>query len=248
MTVLGVDVSRWNSTPSLSGLSFLFARATYNTFVDPRYVTHTTAARAAGLIVGAYHFGVNGPVAAQVSAFLSVAAKAQLLVLDLEKDGDNPRMTDDQARQFIAGVHARGRKIGLYHSRSGFPDLGQDYNWVAQWSATPPTGVSWSFWQYSGVGLDRDQYSGSWLQLRAMAGLTVPTAIRYRVTISGYTPLYVIPNGARVGAVRSASYICTRSKVGGLWWYRIVSKVDGSPTLNGGRYFKPNRFTASRYA
>lgn len=66
---------------------------------------------------------------------------------------------------------------------------------------------------------------------------------KYRVKITGYTPLYVAPNGAKAGAVTSASYLCTRSKVSGLWWYRIVSAASGAGTSLAGRYFKPNRYT-----
>ena len=67
---------------------------------------------------------------------------------------------------------------------------------------------------------------------------------KYRVAIRGNTttkrtPLYSAPNGTRVGAVSVASYVVTQSKVGGLWWYRIVSAGNGGPTANVGRYFKP---------
>jgi len=74
--------------------------------------------------------------------------------------------------------------------------------------------------------------------------LTKPVPhVRFRVSISGYTPLYSSPGGAKVGAVRLATYICTRSKVDGLWWYKIVSLVGGGATKNAGRFFKPNRNT-----
>jgi len=68
---------------------------------------------------------------------------------------------------------------------------------------------------------------------------------RFRVVIDGNTttrrtPLYSAPNAVRIGAVSDASYIVTRSKVAGLWWYRIVSKANGDRTANAGRYFKPN--------
>ncbi len=173
----GLDVSRWNGPPSLTGLAFAFARATYATGVDPKYATHTTRFRRAGLIVGAYHFGV-GFVSprAQARAFLAVAAGADLLVLDLERDS-RQTMTHAQAREFIATIHGAGRKVGLYHSRSGFPDLGQDYNWVAQWSSTSPTGIRWSFWQYQGSPLDRDRFNGDLAQLRALTGRPAPAPV-----------------------------------------------------------------------
>lgn len=172
MTLLeGIDVSKWQpTTPRLNGLSFAFARATYATTPDPKYAMHTANFRKAGLVVGAYHFGVGfKPVHEQVRAFLSIAKGADLLVLDLERD-TTKTMTKAEAREFIALVHATGKKIGLYGSRSGFPSLGQDYNWVAQWRDTPPTGIEWAFWQYQGSPLDRDKFNGTKAQLLALAG------------------------------------------------------------------------------
>jgi hypothetical protein len=80
----------------------------------------------------------------------------------------------------------------------------------------------------------------------------IVSATRYVVSITGdaehRTNLYASPGGAYVGAVTKATYICTRAKVGGLWWYRIVGTVTGAPTANRGRYFKPTRYTTARYA
>ena len=61
----------------------------------------------------------------------------------------------------------------------------------------------------------------------------------YRAVISGRTPLYVSPNGATAGTVSAATYTVTRSKVAGLWWYRITTAASASR----GRYFKPTRYT-----
>lgn len=68
---------------------------------------------------------------------------------------------------------------------------------------------------------------------------------RYKVVIDGNTttrrtPLYLTPNGTRAGAISDASYIVTRSKVGGLWWFQIVSGLGGATTQNKGKWFKPN--------
>lgn len=183
----GIDVSRWQTrTPDLSGLSFAFARATYGVTADARYAAHTAAFRAAGLVVGAYHFGVGGaqaPIPAQVEAFLRVAGDADLLALDLERNGSGPTMTQAEARTFIASVHGRGRRIGLYASRSGFPArLGQDWDWIADYTALaarlgrPATTVPWTFWQWTsrggpgGSGLDRDWFNGDLTALRQLAG------------------------------------------------------------------------------
>jgi hypothetical protein len=169
----GIDISKWQpTTPSLAGLAFAFARATYATTVDPKYATHVANFRRAGIVVGAYHFGVgHKTVAAQVKAFLAASKGADLLVLDLERDSTKT-MTQAEARAFIKAVQAAGKKIGLYHSRSGFPSLGQDYNWVAQWRTAPPFGIPWAFWQWQGSPLDRDKFNGDKAALLKLAGKT----------------------------------------------------------------------------
>lgn len=174
MSVTGIDVSLYQAhTPALTGKGFLFARATYGTSPDQLYSAHITNARRAGLIVGAYHFGVNADPATQARVFLATAGNVDLYVLDLENDGNRPRMTDQQAGIFMGLVRAKGHKIGLYHSESGFPSLGQDYNWVAKWGPNPPA-HSWTFWQYRGSPLDLDVFNGDLADLRRFVGKAVP--------------------------------------------------------------------------
>lgn len=184
MTVEGIDVSQYQAaTPDLSAVEFLIARATYGTGYptfgdpDPKYAQHKANARKAGKVFGAYHFGVRGNVAAQIALFVAAAGDADFFVLDLESDGSRPRMTDVEARAFIVGVRAlvHSHKVGLYHSESGFPSLGQDYNWIAKWGTIPPSGT-WTFWQYRGSPLDLDRYHGTVAQLRAFAGLPTPAS------------------------------------------------------------------------
>lgn len=168
----GIDVSQWNGDANLAGLEFAFARACYGSRVDSRYARHVKRFRAARLIVGAYCFGVGfESPERQAAAFLRYSRGADLLVLDLERDPTRT-MTRAQARAFIAYVkrHNPSTPIGLYHSRSGFPSLGQDFNWVAQWRATPPTGIGWTFWQYQGAPLDRDRFNGDLAELHELAG------------------------------------------------------------------------------
>jgi hypothetical protein len=130
-------------------------------------------------VPGAYHFGTHGNVSGQVDAFLATAKGVNLLALDLETNGADT-MTHDEAALFLRLVHAKGHKIGLYHSLSGYPHLGQDWNWVARWGTAPPPSP-WAFWQYAGSPLDRDRFNGSLAQLRVLAGL--PVLPKYAVAI-----------------------------------------------------------------
>jgi hypothetical protein len=165
----GIDVSWANrTTPTLTGRDFAFVRACYGTRADAKWAYHSANVRKAGAVLGAYAFGIYGDGAAQAAAFLAIAGTADLWALDLEKESGKPRMTFAQARAFIAAVQATGREIGLYHSVSGFPNLGQDWNWPAGgpgWdnrtlgSSTPPD-MAWAIWQYRGYPLDLDYFHG----------------------------------------------------------------------------------------
>lgn len=76
---------------------------------------------------------------------------------------------------------------------------------------------------------------------RATAPAPQPT--RFRVVMTGYTPLFVAPNGKRLPALYHASVLATRRLVGGQWWYRIASRADGTKARTAGQWFKPNART-----
>lgn len=73
----------------------------------------------------------------------------------------------------------------------------------------------------------------------------VPAYVSVNVVIHGATPLYDKPFGARVRAVRSASYRCQARQYQGVWWYRIISRSDGTLAANHGLYLRPSRYTDS---
>lgn len=188
MTVEGIDISHWQTaTPPLgTSLGFVFVRATYGTATDDRYAMHAANVRSAGKVLGAYAFGRNMDGAAQARAFLEVIGPdVHLVALDFEKDADHPHMTTDQARSFIRTIRDSGRRCGVYASDSGYPALGQDWAWIANWSSRPAR--AFAFWQYEVSGtprIDRDRFAGSLAELRALAGLT-PT---YRLSVHPAKP------------------------------------------------------------
>jgi len=202
----GIDISKWQEqTPSLAGKSFVFIRASIGIMTDERYSQHYQNVREAGLVVGAYHFNATElSVKEQVETFLAKAKDADILALDVE--GPEMQFTDAQARSFIYQVHQAGRKIGLYHSLSGYPrDLGQDFRWVAAWRVIPPD-INWDFWQYRGSPLDLDKFDGTLEQLTALGdgmakavnGTTRVLASNYYRTIVAGTPIYADTAGTRM--------------------------------------------------
>lgn len=166
----GVDVSYYQSTtPPLTGLSFLIARSSIGLGTDPRYSKHIANAKAAGLVTGAYHFAYTGRIADQADLFLRTAGDVDLLFIDVEGRG---QPTQAEVRAFIKRVQAAGKRCGLYRSESVYYEAGQDYDWIANWSAMPSR--SWDFHQYRGSPLDLDRFNGTDADLRAFA--KVPTA------------------------------------------------------------------------
>jgi hypothetical protein len=178
MSLKGIDISQHQSTtPSLEGLSFIVLRASIATTLDTKYAQHYAAARKAGLVTMAYHFGYSedqSPIAAQAETFLATAADADFLWLDQEEQG----FTDEQAQQFIDAVRLV-RPCGLYHSASGFGGVNCDAKWVADWRAESVTAgyprtsdgskefPAWDLWQYQGSPLDKNYHNPD----RPIAGL-----------------------------------------------------------------------------
>lgn len=166
----GVDLSYWQSeTPPLDELDFVMVRATYNVSADTRYAMHAANVRAAGRILGAYHFGTGRTLPElQAGAFLAtIGPSVRLVALDLESDPIP--MTAEEAAAWIRAVQSSGRKVGLYHSASGFPALGQDWDWIAAWDVpAPPAGAD--MWQSRGAPLDLDTFLGDAAALAALGG------------------------------------------------------------------------------
>lgn len=244
----GIDVSKWNAVPSreiLAPLGFAIARASYGIVPDRRYAAHTRAIRDAGLPCGAYHFGVGwAPVVAQVEVFRRVAANANFWVLDLERD-TTKTMSRAQGAEFIRRLKAvaSGRMVLLYSSRGTWPgDLGQDANWVADYSGRPDRqGVSpripWLIWQYQGSPLDRNRFNGSRDDFArrfrlGSAGAQRPESpaeerdVRF-IQASGYAPPPVrwlrVPKGYQTYLFDGTPFV----KIGSSTRLPVYGKVDG---------------------
>jgi len=135
---------------------------------DPAYAARREAARAAGLLWGAYHWGENADVPTQVAHFLALAQPDAdtLLALDwewTERDGSKAAtMTVAQAEAFVTLVHERtGRWPVLYTGdlgkerlpAHGSPILSQCQLWLSQYGPRAVCPPGWSkpwAWQFTG--------------------------------------------------------------------------------------------------
>ncbi len=182
--VKGLDVSHWNGQPDFgrlrsAGMRFVFSKASQGTsFVDDTFRRNTRAARAAGLLAGAYHFfDYTKGGKAQAQHFLrtvrSTTGLSALLplVVDVETLGSLGTPNKTLARQRLHGLIDElylqtGRYPMLYTSRfmweqvvGSAASFGRYPLWVACWKCDDihlPTG--WSTWQFWQVG----QFKFSW--------------------------------------------------------------------------------------
>jgi lysozyme len=165
--------------------------------VDPTYTAHRTAAQAAGLLWGAYHFGTDSDGVQQAESFLKVVGDPAktLLALDFESNPTGPSMSLEEARAFVTHVkEATGRYPGFYSGHdikqalgtNTDPVLSNCWFWLAQYGPTPvvpPNWSKWTLWQYTdgalgpdpkeipGVGrFDREVFNGTSDELRAFWG------------------------------------------------------------------------------
>jgi lysozyme len=194
-----IDVSHWQAPVDFeraraSGIVAVILKATQGShWVDATFTSQFAAARAAGLLVGAYHFLDNSAPELQVENFLLVAEGCPLLALDAEVNAIGGTVAVAQAAEAAARLHmATGRAPLIYVNRygpdghgTGFPNsvLSRCPLWLPAYNSRPvcPPGWSnWTLWQYTdgsagsdavsvpGIGkCDRSRFAGTTSELTA---------------------------------------------------------------------------------
>jgi lysozyme len=155
-----------------NGVHAVIHKATEGTtFQDPAYHGRRTAAKAAGLLFGSYHFTSGGDVTKQIANYLSWAQPAhdELIAIDCEESsGGPPNMTLQQLQDFVDGVEkALNRKMVIYggggllapitKGQKNSP-LSKNPLWIASYPKKaedpgplpdPWKGAGWTIWQYT---------------------------------------------------------------------------------------------------
>jgi lysozyme len=177
----GVDVSHYQPTVDWDAVkataSFVFIKATDSTNgVDPRFSSHWSGAKKAGIPRGAYHFfHPKRDVKAQVANFVKHVSPdpGELpVVVDVEEFKDEYLNSDCETlaglvKEFTQGVEkALGYKPIIYTNHEtwktsfcGHPHFLDYPLWLAQYTAAHPTEPKmpegwkqWHFWQYTESG------------------------------------------------------------------------------------------------
>jgi GH25 family lysozyme M1 (1,4-beta-N-acetylmuramidase) len=183
---VNVDFSSVKST----GIDAVILKATQGiNFVDPAFAPRLANARAAGLLVGAYHFMDGKSPCEQMANFLSVVGDTGdiLLVVDFEVY-ERSQPTASQAAAAVMTIKALTGRLpvvytGRYVLSSANSMLSQCPLWLAEYGSRPvcPPGWSqWKLWQHTdgqvgsaprsvpGIGpCDRSRFAGTIDQLKA---------------------------------------------------------------------------------
>ncbi|MFG3200358.1 GH25 family lysozyme [Streptomyces sp. NPDC048208] len=166
MTVYGQDWASYQpDNPSTTGLDFAFIKATEGaSYINPRMAAQVATARAAGLVVGFYHFVRAGDMKAQAAFFVdkAVSVEGDPLFLDWEDAGVSCAQKDE----FLAEVkRLRGatHRVGLYCNQDYWLNRDTTSNagdalWIADYvtPGAPRIEAKWLFHQYTDKPLDKD--------------------------------------------------------------------------------------------
>lgn len=171
-SVVGIDISSHQGSVDFNKVkdanaTFLFAKATQgNTYIDPKYQDNYTGARAAGLIVGAYHyFMTDDEPDTQFNNFTSVVSLSSgdlPPVVDIEALANNslPDLKD-KLQKFLDLLEQKYGAKPIIYSGKNFAneyltDLGSYPLWLAEYEVTQPTlpkgWTTWTFWQWTQSG------------------------------------------------------------------------------------------------
>lgn len=194
----GIDVSHYQgvidwAAVTAAGIKFAYVKATEgSTYTDPLFAYNVAGARAAGLLVGAYHYmQPSVSVQAQAEHFLAVAGT--LLDLPPALDVEEPVNADDvlqwlgEIESYIAGPAAALLYCNATYAQllsTSCPDLAQrDRLWIAEYDVAAPRIAAWNrwkFWQHASGGyipgittpVDVDYFNGDFAALQALAAST----------------------------------------------------------------------------
>jgi lysozyme len=202
--LLGLDVSHYDGDVDFAqvkaaGASFVFIKASEgSTIVDENFAANWKAAKAAGMIRGAYHlFRPKDDVQSQVANFVNTVGSIETgdlpPVIDIEVPEDWAQFTEARrVTMVLSWLQAVEAKLdikpiiyidgSMVESTLGSPEAFKDYLlWLADWTSSfvpvvPSPWTTWTFWQYTDTGtiagidgeVDLDRFAGSLVDLQKL--------------------------------------------------------------------------------
>jgi len=189
VTINGIDVADYQGpTPDVSGSQFVLIKATEGTsVVNGDQAAQAAHARAAGLLVGFYHFLHGGSIPEQAQYFVTQCASVpgDSLWIDWETTEDGTHATGAEKDAMLAAVKALrpDHRVGLYCDLTFWKTIDTtsdcgDALWIADPDALaghPAVTHAWTIHQYAvSGGIDRDV--ANFASVEAMREWQNPTA------------------------------------------------------------------------
>lgn len=196
MTIKGIDVSSRQPTFDTDGVAFVIIKATEGrSYINPHQVTQANAARAAGAVVGFYHFLWPGHIAEQARYFVEKCASipGDLLAGDWENTSGGAATCAEKDR-FLAEVkrlRGNAHRVILYCNRDFWLNRDTTSNagdglWIAQYNGKPGhpnIKAPWKFHQYTNTPIDTSVGNftdkavlRTWASIATSSGTTPKTA------------------------------------------------------------------------
>jgi lysozyme len=176
MTILGVDISKWDGNwdalrSKAAGAEFAFIKASQAAYTDPFYTANWQRAKDAGLLRSAYHYlDYSKPGRDQANYFASLLDPdpGELPpTVDFEQRGPNvsAAIALPCLRDFVAQMKARSySRLIIYTSASYWKEFGEKNPvwaqfplWLADYNnkdvaPAPAPWTTWTFWQFTPKG------------------------------------------------------------------------------------------------
>lgn len=171
----GVDISSWQApnTINFPSYQFVIIKASEGVSItDKHHKAHYESAKAAGLLIGFYHYAhpEYNTARAEAEHFVEVVKPylgKVILALDYEATALN--YGQDWAKNWLDEVYRMtGVKPVLYVQGSAVSQYSEVCNagyqlWLAAWGASNPRTAPWenyTLWQFRGDPLDLDYFNG----------------------------------------------------------------------------------------
>jgi lysozyme len=179
MSIEGVDVSNHQATFDFRGWQFAIIKCSEgNNFTDFRFWQHVNAARAAGLLIAAYHYQRDVSAQSQFDLIRSIVPVEMPVIIDVEDGSGSLNIT----RELIRLLREAGYSVPLLYlprwywinigrpSLTGLPPLwGSDYRGgSADWSDYG--GLPVALRQYTSTPFDKSWFDGTREEFAALLG------------------------------------------------------------------------------
>lgn len=175
MTVLGLDISKWDGVwdankSKNAGMQFAYVKSSQAVFTDPLFSANWQKAKEAGILRGAFHFlDYTRPAKDQANYFADLLDKDRgelppAIDFEQRRPDNNAAVARGYMREFAEQLKARSYKPIVYTGPAFWVEYGEktaywaNYPlWIAHYTTAagptvPDPWMRWLFWQFTVKG------------------------------------------------------------------------------------------------